>query len=646
MGAVIIDTDQTGQYRIGAGGFVLLTEEAALTVADTIAPGFLADTDETFTLTVHGQVRTFGAAVSMGLTGGSDRLGALTVGETGLLQALTDAAVEVQRSGTRIDNDGAIYGGHAGIAYGAGVVSGLLSNSGRIVSLLNSGIAAAGGQGDATAGLFRIVNTGRIEAARDGVSVSHESLDLTNRGEIVAADSGIAVSDDPGAGNGLTLVNSGLIQGGDAAVDATGQADALTNSGTLQGAVRLGGGDNGFVNSGTVTGTVSAGTGADRLENTGVAAALALGDGANGVTNAGRIASLATGSGKDAFTNERAGVVTGTVTLGGGADRVVNHGTLSAGLDLGEGDDRLISSGTITGTVVLGEGSNRVRITGELFGDLLAGDGRDIANLHGHVGGNIRLGGGADRLHSGGVITGEVDLGTGDDVLRLGPGATAPLDRIDGGAGSDRLLTFVAVEDVFNFELVDLKGNADLSFTGDDLACTIHGNSGANEIDGGGGPDTLSGWNGADTLIGGWGHDTLHGGRGADTLIGGKGNDRLHGGRGHDVLVGGRGADRLIGGNGRDVFAYDTAADSRMQTPDVILGFQRGLDVIDLSEVAEGGINWLGKTFFTGSGAAEARFNADENGAWIRVDADGDGRVDMNIVLPGVDALSASDFLF
>ncbi|WP_022704462.1 DUF4214 domain-containing protein [Pseudorhodobacter ferrugineus] len=80
------------------------------------------------------------------------------------------------------------------------------------------------------------------------------------------------------------------------------------------------------------------------------------------------------------------------------------------------------------------------------------------------------------------------------------------------------------------------------------------------------------------TLTGGTGADTLTGGAGRDIIFGGAGNDRLFGGDGDDILVDGAGGDLLYGGAGADVFIFEPDGEL-----DIVVGFERGIDRIDLS---------------------------------------------------------------
>ncbi len=99
-------------------------------------------------------------------------------------------------------------------------------------------------------------------------------------------------------------------------------------------------------------------------------------------------------------------------------------------------------------------------------------------------------------------------------------------------------------------ENIDAGGGND-TITGGQRGDTIDGGSGADLIDGNRGDDSLSGGDGNDTLVGGMGNDTLRGDGGDDTLDGGLEADTLDGGSGNDSLTGGDGNDRfeISGGN-------------------------------------------------------------------------------------------------
>ena len=554
MSAVIITTNQTSQYVINALDFVVLMPDAHLTIGGTdLSTGFLADHDGSFTLTVLGDVVTYGKAVVMGRTANPTtlQLAALDVGDDGLVQSLTDTAVEVKRTGSVIDNAGTISGGNAGVAYVAAVEGGRLTNTGTITALLQAGVSALGGAGGAL-GLFRVDNAGRIEAAGNGISIRYESLEIYNSGEIFSWAVGIAMTDDATLANTLTLVNTGLIQGAIGAVTGTAHADRVTNAGSLVVDVLLGAGDNAVDNGGTVSGAVNAGDGADTVTNSGtISGALSLGGGANRVSNGGSLASLATGAGDDVFVND--GSVAGAVDLGGGANEVTNRGHLDAGLTLGAGDDTLLTTGDITGSVALGDGANTATLDGQLYGGVTAGDGDDTLVILGWVTGAIALGDGANRVTNSGDIA-ALATGAGDDVfvndgsvagaVDLGGGANEVTNRgrLDAGltlgAGDDTLLTtgFITGD-------VALGDGGNLATCGGMLTGSITAGAGddAVRVEGevlgdlalGDGADSLSNYGrlGGDLDMGTGDDFIFLGGIGAPvvgTIDGGAGNDTLN----------------------------------------------------------------------------------------------------------------------
>ncbi len=170
------------------------------------------------------------------------------------------------------------------------------------------------------------------------------------------------------------------------------------------------------------------------------------------------------------------------------------------------------------------------------------------------------------------------------------------------------------------------------------------GNGDANVLNGGGLSDVLAGLGGADTLIGGNGDDTadyglsksavtvnlatnvntgadadgdklygiedvsgskyddtltgdaldntLLGLEGDDTLFGGGGADKLQGDIGKDTLHGGSGRDSLNGGADSDTYRFSLVEDSNYGFDDfgepiydVIVGFEHGIDKLDLTRI-------------------------------------------------------------
>jgi Ca2+-binding RTX toxin-like protein len=99
------------------------------------------------------------------------------------------------------------------------------------------------------------------------------------------------------------------------------------------------------------------------------------------------------------------------------------------------------------------------------------------------------------------------------------------------------------------------------------------------------GSDAINGTGNAldNHIIGNDNANRLNGGAGNDLLTGGDGNDTLLGGLGDDVLQAGAGNDRMTGGDGSDVFGFNSS--SELGGHDVITDFQKGSDLIDLSDL-------------------------------------------------------------
>lgn len=147
---------------------------------------------------------------------------------------------------------------------------------------------------------------------------------------------------------------------------------------------------------------------------------------------------------------------------------------------------------------------------------------------------------------------------------------------IDGGDGFDRLditlqagTQFIMGDDgvvvtptstYANFEKFKIAAqtgaNVITTGAGDDVITVVSYSKDANELDGGGGDDTITAALGADLITGGDGDDRLTGGGGDDGLNGGEGQDLLTGGNGDDVLNGGAGDDILDGAGGDDTAGY------------------------------------------------------------------------------------------
>jgi hypothetical protein len=249
------------------------------------------------------------------------------------------------------------------------------------------------------------------------------------------------------------------------------------------------------------------------------------------------------------------------------------------------------------------------------------------------------------------------DDGLGTNVLGL-TGADAALFEIDAGAlylsagaaldyesGKTSYAVAVTVDDAA------LGATPDASSTTFTLAVT--------DVDG--------------RIVGTHRADVLRGTEEDEAIVGRRGDDVLRGGDGSDRLVGGGGADRLFGGEGADVFDFNAVSHSRAGINpvaalidalgldsarpmlsayrDVILDFERGLDVIDLStidanalRVGDQAFHFIGERRFSDR-AGELRIVESDRALLIEGDVDGDGWADLQFEVRGVVRLTGDDFV-
>jgi Ca2+-binding RTX toxin-like protein len=318
-----------------------------------------------------------------------------------------------------------------------------------------------------------LANTGAWTVNVNGLVVSQNSFGIfLEAGNAAVSTIKIGVDGEvQGTGGGFlpaaivaessaNINNSGLING---AIALSGGNDTVTNSGLLLGSVLLGDGTNHLTNSGTIDSFVLGGNGSDTVTDFAI-----LGDGS---MKSGTITgTIDLGAGNDTFTG---GANAETVQDGNGADIV----------KLGGGNDTYIPISTI-GT-----------------------DGTDI----------VRGGAGIDTYDGSGAATsaGRINLDTvAHDLTRFNP--FFGLNAANTATWAD--LSGKLKDTIFNFE------NA----VGGDVNDVICGSAAKNTLQGGGSIDVLFGFGGNDTLEGGTASDDLVGGAGKDELTGGEDHDFFH----------------------------------------------------------------------------------------------------------------------
>lgn len=277
----------------------------------------------------------------------------------------------------------------------------------------------------------------------------------------------------------------------------------------------------------------------------------------------------------------------GTVQLGPGNDSWPGIGDDNTGDDIvygGDGDD------------FINGGQGNDDLYGEAGDDLLDGqDGDDRLN-----GGNgiDRLFGGAgsDHLYVDGTESGDfANGGEGHDYLHLrfldnvyvefedstDPSSVGTYD----GEFYEKGVGLISVKGSFrNIEFI-YGSDSDGIYHGNDLANTIWGSEGNDEIYGYGGDDYLRG--GGITLS-----KSDHIG---DYINGGEGNDRISGLRGNDYIVGGPGDDDIwITDTGNHDVVEDFESGDTAETGDKILIYNSGVCWPDLTIST---IDWDGDGF-------------------------------------------------
>ncbi len=268
---------------------------------------------------------------------------------------------------------------------------------------------------------------------------------------------------------------------------------------------------------------------------------------------------IGTGAGNQSLTGNG---LNNYIDGGPGADIMIGGNLDDVYIVDNDGDQVLESSG--------GGGGDEIRTTLSAFAlpfyvEKLTGLSGSGQTLIGNDGFNLISGGaGNDSLYGG---DGFDDLrgNGGNDVLDGGIG----VDTMAGGAGDD----VYYVDTAYDFVSESVAGGTDEVRT--DLASySLQGTEIENVTGLSSSGQTLTGSDSANLILAGSGNDVISGGGGADTIRGGGGDDVVTGGGGGDTIDVGSGADRIV---------YSAAGDSTGPAPDLILGFESGIDKIDLT---------------------------------------------------------------
>lgn len=250
---------------------------------------------------------------------------------------------------------------------------------------------------------------------------------------------------------------------------------------------------------------------------------------------------------------------------------------------LGQGGDETIT-GSDSGDFIYGLAGNDI-LSGGLGGDrLFGGDDNDTLNgddgtdyLYGEAGVDTINGGTGNDLIYGGEGADILNGGDGQDNFYVS-GSEGIGDQFNGGSGTDDELiletdifldnttTFTNMEQVVfggfritavlndGFDLSGMTRSGASNLYGQGGTETIFGTESNDTIYGEAGDDVLNGNGGGDIIFGGLDNDTINGGTGNDILRGEDGNDTINGGANNDLIYGGVGVDILNGDAGSDDF--------------------------------------------------------------------------------------------
>ncbi|HSS86120.1 MAG TPA: autotransporter-associated beta strand repeat-containing protein, partial [Reyranella sp.] len=432
----------------------------------------------------------------------------------------------------------------------AGTTTTTVANHGLITGHSNG---TGDGDGVDVDGLVALTNDGTITATGHTDGELAEALaigggTIVNHGTIDSSERAITV-DDSNLGNAFgptTIDNDGVIHGGTAgAISITDTfADTITNKGTIDGSIALGGGDdtlNDYAGS-TFTAAIDGGDGVDTFH--------LLGTGAGTLAHAVNFELLEVQGGTWTVSDTES--FSSGITVAAGAALTIGDGGSLGGAVIDNGVFGIAHSDVfVFGSVISGSGAFDQAGTGTTVltqansysgGTLLHAGTLELAALGAAGSGAIAFEDGAQTLridhaaldhgHLGNTIE---DFGAGDtiDLAGIGKATQAVLSAdnvltISGRASGTITLQLDshAYASGFNFELTsDGHGGTNVTVTQDSLVEGTDGNNlliakllspVGSFLEGKGGNDILIGGQHGDVLDGGGGNDFLYAGQGAD----------------------------------------------------------------------------------------------------------------------------------
>ena len=187
------------------------------------------------------------------------------------------------------------------------------------VNVANAGLIAGGSGLDIQGGAvdYAVANTGEIADDPGSYAIWTDGAGvhtITNSGTITGRIEG-RFTDPPIE----RITNTGTLAG---QIYAREGADVVTNSGLIEGAAYLDGGDDRLANTGTIRGDINGWTGADTIQNDGLVGGNVL-----------------TADQNDTLANT--GTIDGIVAMGTGNDTFTGTGTVTQWIFMGEGRDTM-----------------------------------------------------------------------------------------------------------------------------------------------------------------------------------------------------------------------------------------------------------------------------------------------------------------